>query len=34
MGKKPGSQRIKQLMGNPEAVASAYSLLDYQTPLT
>jgi glycosidase len=24
------SQRIKQMMGNPEAVASAYSLLDYQ----
>jgi glycosidase len=24
------SQRIKQLMGNPEAVASAYSLLDYR----
>jgi glycosidase len=24
------SQRIKQLMGQPEAVASAYSLLDYQ----
>jgi len=24
------SQRIKQLCGNPEAVASAYSLLDYQ----
>lgn len=24
------SQRIKQLMGNPEAVASAYSLFDYQ----
>ncbi|MDW8316442.1 MAG: alpha-amylase family glycosyl hydrolase [Anaerolineae bacterium] len=24
------SQRIKQLMGNPEAVASAYSLYDYQ----
>ena len=24
------SQRIKQHMGNPEAVASAYSLLDYQ----
>jgi 4-alpha-glucanotransferase len=24
------SQRIKQLTGNPEAVASAYSLLDYQ----
>jgi glycosidase len=24
------SQRIKQIMGNPEAVASAYSLLDYQ----
>ena len=23
------SQRIKQMMGNPEAVASAYSLLDY-----
>ncbi len=24
------SQRIKQMMGNPEAVASAYSLLDYR----
>ncbi|NMC02830.1 MAG: alpha-amylase, partial [Chloroflexi bacterium] len=24
------SQRIKQIMGNPEAVASAYSLLDYR----
>jgi glycosidase len=24
------SQRIKQVMGNPEAVASAYSLFDYQ----
>ncbi len=24
------SQRIKQMMGNPEAVASAYSLMDYQ----
>jgi len=24
------SQRIKQIMGNPEAVASAYSLADYQ----
>ena len=24
------SQRIKQLMGNPDAVASAYSLFDYQ----
>ena len=24
------SQQIKQIMGNPEAVASAYSLLDYQ----
>jgi maltooligosyltrehalose synthase len=24
------SQRIKQLMGNPDAVASAYSLYDYQ----
>jgi len=24
------SQRIKQMMGNPEAVASAYSLFDYQ----
>ncbi len=24
------SQRIKQIMGNPEAVASAYSLFDYQ----
>jgi glycosidase len=26
----PASQRIKQFMGNPDAVASAYSLLDYQ----
>ena len=24
------SQRIKQMMGNPEAVASAYSLMDYR----
>jgi len=24
------SQRMKQMMGNPEAVASAYSLMDYQ----
>jgi len=24
------SQKIKQMMGNPEAVASAYSLMDYQ----
>ena len=24
------SQRVKQMMGNPEAVASAYSLFDYQ----
>jgi glycosidase len=24
------SQRIKQMMGNPDAVASAYSLMDYQ----
>ena len=28
--RSPASQRIKQLTGNPEAVASAYSLLDYQ----
>jgi len=28
--RSPASKRIKQLMGNPEAVASAYSLFDYQ----
>ncbi len=28
--RSPASKRIKQLMGQPEAVASAYSLLDYQ----
>jgi len=28
--RSPASQRIKQLCGNPEAVASAYSLYDYQ----
>lgn len=28
--RSPASQRIKQLCGNPEAVASAYSLLDYE----
>ncbi|RME47131.1 MAG: alpha-amylase, partial [Chloroflexi bacterium] len=28
--RSPASRRIKQLMGNPEAVASAYSLFDYQ----
>jgi glycosidase len=27
--RSPASQRIKQIMGNPEAVASAYSLYDY-----
>ncbi len=27
--RSPASRRIKQLMGNPEAVASAYSLRDY-----
>jgi hypothetical protein len=27
--RSPASQRIKQLTGNPEAVASAYSLFDY-----
>lgn len=27
--RSPASQRIKQLRGNPEAVASAYSLVDY-----
>ncbi len=27
--RSPASQRIKQLMGNPEAVASAYSVYDY-----
>jgi glycosidase len=26
----PASQRIKQIMGNPDAVSSAYSLRDYQ----
>ncbi len=28
--RSPASQHIKQLTGNPEAVASAYSLLEYQ----
>jgi len=28
--RSPASQRIKQMCGNPEAVASAYSLFDYQ----
>src|SRR6185503_19575832 len=28
--RSPASQRIKQLRGNPEAVASAYSLDDYR----
>jgi glycosidase len=28
--RSPASQRIKQLRGNPEAVASAYSLFEYQ----
>jgi glycosidase len=28
--RSPASQKIKQMCGNPEAVASAYSLLDYQ----
>ncbi|MCX7966503.1 MAG: alpha-amylase family glycosyl hydrolase [Syntrophorhabdaceae bacterium] len=28
--RSPASQKIKQLCGNPEAVASAYSLYDYQ----
>lgn len=28
--RSPASQRIKQMMGNPEAVASAYSLYDYE----
>jgi len=28
--RSPASQRIKQLCGNPEAIASAYSLLDYE----
>ncbi|MBI5093837.1 MAG: alpha-amylase [Candidatus Hydrogenedentes bacterium] len=27
--RSPASQRIKQIMGNPEAVSSAYSLYDY-----
>jgi glycosidase len=27
--RSPASRRIKQMMGNPEAVASAYSLFDY-----
>ncbi len=31
--RSPASQRIKQLCGNPEAVASAYSLYDYQIAL-
>jgi glycosidase len=30
VGAEHASKRIKQLRGNPEAVASAYSLLDYQ----
>lgn len=28
--RSPASQKIKQLTGNPEAIASAYSLFDYQ----
>ncbi|MGH2459427.1 MAG: alpha-amylase family glycosyl hydrolase [Chloroflexota bacterium] len=28
--RSPASQRIKQMCGNPEAVASAYSVFDYQ----
>ncbi|MBA2275236.1 MAG: alpha-amylase, partial [Chloroflexi bacterium] len=28
--RSPASQRIKQMRGNPEAVASAYSLMDYR----
>ncbi|MCX5769288.1 MAG: alpha-amylase family glycosyl hydrolase [Candidatus Hydrogenedentes bacterium] len=28
--RSPASQRIKQIMGNPEALSSAYSLYDYQ----
>ncbi len=28
--RSPSSQRIKQMCGNPQAVASAYSLFDYQ----
>ncbi len=28
--RSPASQRIKQLCGNPEAIASAYSLYDYE----
>jgi len=28
--RSPASQRIKQLCGNPEAIASAYSLFDYE----
>ena len=28
--RSPASRRIKQMMGNPEAVASAYSLFDYE----
>jgi glycosidase len=28
--RSPASQKVKQLCGNPEAVASAYSLYDYQ----
>jgi hypothetical protein len=28
--RSPASQKIKQMCGNPEAVASAYSLFDYQ----
>jgi glycosidase len=28
--RSPASKKIKQLMGNPEAVASAYSLFDYR----
>jgi len=28
--RSPASKRIKEIMGNPDAVASAYSLMDYQ----
>jgi glycosidase len=30
--RSPASQHIKQLCGNPEAIASAYSLYDYEIP--
>ncbi len=29
LGANRASRRIKQMMGNPDAIASAYSLYDY-----